>query len=169
MIINFNDFFKEIAITSHIVFRLNYKMKKMKRLIYALALTFFLFSCDDEDKDPILNASEEKLVNTIENSVWRVTLFIEDGEDETSDYTGITLNFLPAGKIEAFNGSQLLEEGTWRTLRDDGKLEFWITFTQNEILEEISDDWYVISMTETKIEMEDDNDQFIDKLTLQKQ
>ena len=63
----------------------------------------------------------------------------------------------------------MMEEGIWRTVRDDGKVEFWITFTQNEILEEISDDWYVITMTETKIEMEDDNDQFIDKLTLQRQ
>ncbi|MFC3879710.1 hypothetical protein ACFOSV_05965 [Algoriphagus namhaensis] len=140
----------------------------MKNLIYAFVLTFLLFSCDDEDKDPILNASEEELVNTVENSVWRISLFIEDGKDETSDYSGITFNFLPAGKIEAFNGGQLMEEGTWKTLRDDGKLEFWITFTQNEILEEISDDWYVLSMTATKIEMEDDNDQFIDKLTLQK-
>lgn len=140
----------------------------MKRLIYVFALTFFLSSCDEGDKDPNMLASEENLVNAVENSSWRISLFIEEGIDETSDYAGITLNFIPDGAIEAFEGGQLLERGTWRTLRDDGELEFWITFTQNELLEEISDDWFLVTMNSTEIQLMEDDDAEKDFLTLTK-
>jgi hypothetical protein len=138
----------------------------MRYLFYFLPLVFLLNSCDENDSDPVLTASEESLINAVQNGAWRITLFVEDGEDETSDYSGIRLNFLPDGKLNAANNGQAFLQGSWKTLRDDGQTELWITFVGNEKLEEISDDWYVISATDVKIELEDDNDQFIDKLTL---
>ena len=141
-------------------------MSKMKNLLYLLPLAVLFISCDEKEAEPDMLASEETLINAVQNGTWRITLFVEDGVDETSDYSGIRLNFLPDGKLEGLNSGQLLLEGNWSTLRDDGQTELWITFVGNEKLEEISDDWYVISATENKIELEDDNEEFIDKLTL---
>lgn len=138
----------------------------MKNFLYFLPLIFIFLSCEENDSEPQITASEEALINAVQNGSWRITLFVEDGIDETSDYSGISLNFLAEGKMEAETSGQLMLEGSWRTLRDDGQTELWITFVGNEKLEEISDDWYVISATDVKIELEDDNDQFIDKLTL---
>lgn len=130
----------------------------MKRLLYFLSLTCFLVACDDNDSEPNLIQNEENLVAAVENSTWLISLFIEDGENETSDYSDITLRFLDKGTVEVLESGSLIESGTWRTLRDDGRVEFWLDFSDDNRLAELSDDWYLISVSSTEIQLEEDDD-----------
>ncbi|MHA7129437.1 hypothetical protein [Algoriphagus namhaensis] len=141
----------------------------MKRLLYSLFLAFLISACDDTDSEPNLSQNEENLVESVQNSTWRISLFIEDGENETSDFSGITLRFLPNGSVEALEDGNILETGTWRTLTDDGRVEFWLDFSDDDPLDELSDDWYLISVSNTEIQLEeDDADDNDDRLTLTK-
>lgn len=115
-------------------------------------------ACDDNDSEPNLIQNEENLVEAVENSTWRISLFIEDGENETSDYSSISLRFLENGTVEALESGSLIETGTWRTLRDDGRVEFWLDFSDDVRLEELSEDWYLISVSDTEIQLEEDDD-----------
>lgn len=121
---------------------------------------------DDSSSSTIITQTQ----NTIVNGAWRVTLFSEDGSNQTSQFSNYDFAFGTNGTITANNGSNTMN-GTWTTGTDDSTPKFIINFSvTNGPFEEISEDWQILSSTSTKIELKhvSGGDGSIDLLTFEK-
>lgn len=147
----------------------------MKTTLYSLTLIALLGACSK------WQSNQKQITNISTDGTWIVSSYIDDGDDETSDYSTFRFNFLEDGVI---NATDLLSSnsnpyvGTWSITdsnsNDDDSLDdldFNINFTVSNQLDDLSDDWDIISYTETEIKLIDvsGGNGGIDYLTLTKQ
>ena len=135
------------------------KVKTNRALAFILTAGLFMLSCtkdDDPNNDPTLDQMEEK----IEAGTWKITLFEEDGIDETNHFSGYDFTFNADGSLLAQNGINSYE-GTWSisdsNSNDDSPddLHFNIYFNMSNDFEELNDDWDIITSNDVKIELID--------------
>ena len=143
-------------------------MKKyMMQMAVVLFVSLGMVACDksDDDNNDPSNTPANSVTNSyLINGSWRVSLLTDDGRDETSDYEGYTFVFGNDGKLTATRGA-VTTTGTWRTQRDDGSNELVILLsTTDRDLLELNDDWDIILSNNTKIVLQDDNDERDEKL-----
>lgn len=126
-------------------------------------------SSDDDNSDD--NSPSTSNVNTnVTSGTWRVTLFQEDGTNQTSNFNGYDFSINSNGTIVAVNGSTT-KNGNWSTYSDSGTTKFDIVFLDNNgPFEEISEDWRVLSSSASKLELKhvSGGDGSIDLLTFEK-
>lgn len=126
-------------------------------------------SSDDDSSDD--NSPSTSNVNTnVTSGTWRVTLFQEDGTNQTSNFNGYDFSINSNGTIVAVNGSTT-KNGNWSTYSDSGTTKFDIVFLDNNgPFEEISEDWRVLASTTTKLELKhvSGGDGSVDLLTFEK-
>jgi len=134
----------------------------MKKLLLLL-VTLPFFSCI-EDTD--VARTDGNLFEALVSSQWRVNFFENEGLDKTSDFSGISFNFLSSNQVEAYRGSQLLEAGSWSTSVDDGRVEFEILFSGNSILNKLSNNWYQTLLVDKRLWLREDDDDSKDLLYL---
>ena len=147
----------------------------MKTTLYSLTLLALLGACSK------WQSNQNQITNISTDGTWIVSSYIDDGDDETSDYSTFRFNFLEDGVL---NATDLLSSnsnpyvGTWSITdsnsNDDDSLDdldFNINFTVSNKLDDLSDDWDIISYTETEIKLIDvsGGNGGIDYLTLTKQ
>lgn len=125
---------------------------------------------NDEDDNNSSSAIISQTQNTLVNGAWRVTLFSEDGSNQTSQFSNYDFVFGTNGSLIADNGSTTMN-GTWTTGTDDSTPKFIINFSAtNGPFEEISEDWRILSTTATRVELKhvSGGDGSIDLLTFEK-
>jgi hypothetical protein len=147
----------------------------MKTTLYSLTLLALLGACSK------WQSNQKQITNISTDGTWIVSSYIDDGDDETSDYSTFRFNFLEDGVL---NATDLLSSnsnpyvGTWSITdsnsNDDDSLDdldFNINFTVSNQLDDLSDDWDIISFTDTEIKLIDvsGGNGGIDYLTLSKQ
>ncbi len=98
----------------------------------------------------------ELLTGVITEGTWQVASYNDNGEDKTSDYTGFSLAFSEDGAVLATNGSDEVQ-GTWSEVTDDGRQELVMDFGVAEPFDEFNDDWEIVEVSETRIELRDDD------------
>jgi len=120
---------------------------------------------------------KKQTINKIEDSIvegeWKVTLYEDDGNNETSDYTDYLFKFDSDGSLTVQPGMLTVTYfGTWKVEKDSDHVDFILNFASPipANLEDLSDDWEVLSQSKTKLELEDvsGGDGSIDKLTFEK-
>lgn len=133
-------------------------MKKLK-IFSVLALVFLLnvasmCSNDDDDTVPVLDPAQVSA--TISSGSWRVTQFIDSGNDHTGNFSGYNFTFNSNGTISATNGGTT-HNGTW-SIDNDGSnddsqsdLDFNIAFSSPANFAELTEDWHFNLYTPTKI------------------
>ena len=104
---------------------------------------------------------KKKQMKTIKNDMvegtWKVTLYSDDGENETSDFSGDTFTFKSDGTVTV-SGTHPMN-GTWSVDKDNSDddsndhIEFTLSFAAP--LDELSDDWHVECHTDTRLELKD--------------
>jgi hypothetical protein len=149
-------------------------MKKLI-LIPALLCLFMLnvastCSSDDDDNSNGNSPSTSTVTDNTTSGTWRVTLFQEDGSNQTSNFNGYNFSINSNGTIVAVNGSTT-KNGNWSTYSDSGSTKFDIVFLDNNgPFEEISEDWRVLSSTTSKLELKHTSggDGSVDFLTFEK-
>lgn len=95
------------------------------------------------DPDP------EELRNIMESGTWYVDTFLDDGDDETSDFNGYDFTFLSNGNIIATNGSENVA-GEWEITVDSSELR--LDFDMDSPLNSADDHFYrVFEYSETEI------------------
>ena len=148
-------------------------MKKLK-LIPILALVFMLnvaSMCSSDDDSSSSSSSSPTQVNTnVTNGTWRVTLYNEEGNIQTSNFSGYGFTFASEGALTAVNGSTT-QSGIWSTYTDSGSTKMELLFNAtNGSFESISEDWNVLSSSATKIQLKhiSGGDGSIDFLTFEK-
>ena len=141
----------------------------MKNRIFVatiLTLSLILTSCSSDDTMTIDNTVLIKQIkDNVESGTWHITSYVDSGQNETNDYTGYNFTFNANGTLTASNGSNTIN-GTWSVTEDDddsnddtsndnNDVDFNISFTSPPNFEELSDDWDIVSITNTKIDLID--------------
>lgn len=140
-------------------------MKKLSLFILLLGL----FSCDlDGNENTNLdNITASELTDDLTiSSGLRVVQFIEDGQDETSDYSGFIFQFSDNGTVRASQGNIEIS-GTYRVFRDDGKTELAMIFPSDSILNEFTDDWYFSNKSNNQLTFEDNDEDGLSRLVFE--
>jgi hypothetical protein len=112
-------------------------------------------ACNNDDANP---SNQSKIENIAKSGTWRITYFYDTDKEETTNFTGY--NFTFGSTLTATNGVNT-HTGTWSITdsnsNDDSMddLHFNIAFTAPPDFEDLSDDWDIIEVTETKIKLTD--------------
>lgn len=131
---------------------------KIKLLTFIIAGLFFV-SCSNDDDDRQVS-TESEIESNLQKGNWRITKFVDSGDDETNHFTGYVFTFNSSGILDASNGTNNYE-GTWSVTdsnsNDDSvdDLDFNINFNLTNDFEDLNDDWDIISQSSTKIELID--------------
>ncbi len=96
--------------------------------------------------------------DTVTSGTWRVTLFTDSGNDETSDFAGYIFSFNNNGTMTATKNS-VSQNGSWHVDNSSNKfiIDLGPKVDSNKPLGELTDDWKIISATDTEIKLTDDN------------
>lgn len=145
----------------------------MKRVFFyglLLMLNFSLMSSmcssDDDDGSPNDNSQQiAQIQNTAESGTWRITNFVDSGQNETSDFAGYNFSFNSDGTLVATNGSNTVS-GTWSVTDDDSSdddssssddIDFNIFFPvpESNNFEDLNDHWDIVTTSSNRIELID--------------
>lgn len=148
------------------------KSKHLLSIFSALFMSLLLFSCssDDDSSSGDSSAIIVQLENSIVSGTWRVSNFVEDGSNQTSNFEGFVFTFGTSGSVTANNGSTT-KTGTWITGTDDSTPKLILFFSDNNgPFEEISEDWRIENTTSSTINLRhvSGGDGSIDLLTFTK-
>ncbi|MGC4036381.1 MAG: hypothetical protein QM764_10480 [Chitinophagaceae bacterium] len=130
----------------------------MKKQLILLAFSFVLFSCHKDDNN---NNNAD-----ISQGTWRVTLFTDSGNDETSDFTGYEFTFANSGVLSAIRGA-ITTNGTW-SRGSKFNIDLGVKSDSNKPLGELTDDWKILSISSNEIKLGDDNASSGESLTFTK-
>ncbi len=146
-----------------------------KNVLIALIFAGIFSACTKDDVNNIPEAQEIRI--TVQSGNWRLTKMIDSGIDETTDFTGYIFTFSENGILTAVRENNT-QTGRWSVINerdsDDSKddIEFNISFAVPETndFDELNDDWDIISISETTIELidRDDDGEPSDFLTFQR-
>jgi len=136
----------------------------MKKTVYALVFAVSaLMSCSSQTGD---NSNTSQVVTA---GNWRVSLFTDSGNNETSNYTGYSFTFSTNGTISAVStGNSRM--GTWSVSTSSNKfiVDLGVKNDPANVLGELSDDWKILSSSATEIRLGDDNASSNEFLTFSK-
>ena len=134
---------------------------KSKIALYFL-INFFIFnsivSCDSEDL-PLVK--ELTVAERMTSGTWKISNFTYKGNNKTADYNGVSFDF-DAISVALNNTGTLPVAGGWSVI-DEGfegapELVFILTLTSVEPrFTSISDDWKIISSSNTELKLKDEN------------
>ena len=119
-------------------------------ILLCLAGLFSLASCSNDDSSD--DNSVTNVQNTVQAGTWRITSFIDSGDDETNHFNGFSFTFAGNNVLTASNGTSTYT-GTW-SIDDDNSnddsiddLHFNILFNLSNDFEDLNEDWHFISRT----------------------
>lgn len=96
----------------------------------------------------------QALQDVLIDGQWFVALYLDDGNNETSDYNGYELTFDSNGTVVASDGSNILN-GTWLVTGSSSSLDLVLDFGSQIPFDEFNDDWDVLAFTNTSVQLED--------------
>jgi hypothetical protein len=141
---------------------INNKQKVMKRKLFlpafllSLIAGFVSTSCSNSGDDQA-DLQQAIVQENLQSGEWRITSFIDSGKDETSHFNGYTFRFDQNGSLISTNGN-LTYTGSWSITDSnsnddspDTDIDFNILFTGDNHFEDLSEDWHIVSQSETKI------------------
>jgi hypothetical protein len=96
-------------------------------------------------------SANQDLENVLVDGTWQVVSYMDDGQNETDDFDGYQFKFNGDGSITVTNGSTV--EGTWSV--QNAGTELVMDFGTAIPLDELNDEWDVVSFTASRIELED--------------
>ncbi len=117
--------------------------------ISMLVLMIATASCKKDD-----NSGSTPSINfTIQQGKWKVTTYIDNGNNETNHYTNYEFQFNSNGSVTASKqGSNV--SGTWSNGNDDSQQKLILNFSTAPF-DELNDDWHIVSQSSSQIRLED--------------
>jgi hypothetical protein len=123
-------------------------MKTLKIIILSLFILSGLSNCKKAE-DSFAGSAP----NNLTGNKWKVSLFQENGFDETSRFYGYEFQFLSNGNLTATIGSQTYI-GYWYRSNVDDEVYLVIDFPQMTSFQEINDEWHMVVMNATTVHLE---------------
>lgn len=138
---------------------------KTFKLISILSLVFVInlaFMCSDDD-DNNNTADPTPVINTVTSGTWRITLYEDNGMNETNNYSNYIFTFnsngvLTASKSASYNGTWSVTASNSNDDNPENDLDFNIAFVApapTAFTDDLTDDWDIISYTATRIQLID--------------
>jgi len=93
--------------------------------------------------------NNDDLKDTITTGTWRVSYFVENGDEDTSLFHGYVFTFKPDGAVSVIRPSLPLAPGTWNEYNNDNRLT--LDFGQSGLLERLNEDWVVARVDDNAI------------------
>ncbi|REJ80548.1 MAG: hypothetical protein DWQ44_06240 [Bacteroidetes bacterium] len=125
-------------------------MKSLGQL--SLIFTFFLLLFSACKKDEGTSPSNDP-GNIIQSGQWRISLFMEDGNDETSHFSGYVFTFSSDGSAKAEkSGSRV--NGSWSKGTDNSTPKLNLHFGNNDPWRELNEDWHILEENSSIIRLE---------------
>jgi hypothetical protein len=104
---------------------------------------------------------QEDIKSNTTVGTWKVTKYVDSGNDETIKFNGSTFTFSDGGTATVTDSKGFTTAGSW-TIHDSNSkddtqddLHFVLSFPANSRAEELNDDWDFISQSNTKLELTD--------------
>lgn len=118
-----------------------------------LLILLGLFSCTSDDDVMV----KDSIISIVKMGTWRITYFWDTDKDETDHFTGYNFTFGDGDVLTATNGANTYT-GTWSIFDNSSSnssddLDFVIAFAAPPDFEELSEDWEIIEINETKIQL----------------
>ncbi|TYA57369.1 hypothetical protein FVF61_05225 [Formosa maritima] len=119
---------------------------------------------DDDDVSPNNNSGQiQQIENQVESGTWRITSFIDSGQDETSDFNGFNFAFQSNGTLIASHNSGSNLTGSWSITdsnsnddsSDDIDFNIFFNVPDSNNFEDLNDDWDIISHSDNTIQLRD--------------
>lgn len=148
----------------------------MTNILKTFAILFVLISCANDDDSPSdSNANVNQVVNTLTGATWRVTLYDEEGDNQTDHFTGYNFTFEGSNVLTASNGTNSYT-GIW-SVNENGSnddspsdVDVNIAFASPENFAELTEDWHILDRTDSRIRLRhiSGGDGSVDLLTFEK-
>ncbi len=130
------------------------------RIILGMFLTILtvITSCTTDDNAGIIidTSNIQQMSETAKSGIWRITSFIDSGKNETANFTGYDFTFNDNGTLTASNNSNTIN-GTWSVRNGSSSssndVDFDIAFASPNNFEELSEDWDIVSISNSKIDL----------------
>jgi|TARA_R110000787_G_scaffold86285_8_gene184064 hypothetical protein len=129
-------------------------------LLVITSFFFIIASCSSDDTNSTEAILQSQVQTNAEDGTWRITKFIDSGDDETNHFNDYNFTFNSSGVVNATNGTNNYN-GAWSVTDSNSSsnssddLDFNISFASPPDFEELSDDWDFISQSSAKIELID--------------
>lgn len=125
----------------------------------ASILEFANSSCEPTgETDPALIAFNENLVG----DAWSISNLTDNGQNETFEFNNVSFTFNEDGSVVAQRNAQS-RTGQWNSTIDNAQIELILNFNGPALLNDLSEDWDVVTSSSTDISLEDvdggENDQ----------
>ena len=135
----------------------NLKITQMKKLLFFAGLIGLIATGCSSSDDSSGSVTAANVISTVTQGTWRVTLFSEDGNDHTSDFTGYGFTFTDSGVLTAANGTNTYN-GEWLVTNgsdDDNPsdIDFYVFFASPAAFAELTEDYTILERTSTKIRL----------------
>ena len=137
-------------------------MKRLKLIPLLLCTVVLMIAsgCSSSDDN---STPATPVINIVKNGSWKVTSFIDSGNDETAHFTGYSFTFAAPNVLRATNGTAT-HTGVWSVTRDDSDdddsisddLDFNILFNSLSLpadFSELNEDWEIVSYSSTTISL----------------
>jgi hypothetical protein len=143
------------------------KNRKIVNLAIIVLLTATFIACSEDDNSPSNDdnnnntaAEIQQTSNLMMSGDWVITNFNDSGQNETSDFNGYVFSFNSDGSLVATNGNTEVS-GTWSIVddssnddsNDNDDIDFNIFFSSPDEFSELSEDWDIVSKSDTRIEL----------------
>lgn len=137
------------------------KLSKIFLVLGFIIIINTTLMCSNDDApvvfpNPISNSVQ--VINTVSTGTWRIVFYEDSGVNETNQFSGFNFTFGGSNVLTATNGTATYT-GSWSvTSSSDSSndLDFNIAFTTPaNFNDELTDDWDILSRSNTKLELID--------------
>lgn len=100
-------------------------------------------------------SNQQTISEVVVQGTWKVSLFMDEGHDETYEFNGYTFVFNQNGSLIATKNS-MNTNGNWESYPHDGNTKFEIEFPGsggNEALHYLEEDWIVLEYNASSIKL----------------
>jgi len=95
----------------------------MKKLVTAFCFILFLSAC----KKTVEKIQENAIISAMTDGQWRITSFVQNGADITTDFTGYKFQYYSNRTVDAIKNGAVEKTGTWDG--DPSTMMTWANFT----------------------------------------
>ena len=132
-------------------------MKKLLLIPTLLCVLMLNVKCSSSDDNSSTNPTA--VINTATSGTWRITSFVDSGNDETNHFTNYNFTFATGNVLTATNGPNTYT-GSWSVTSDDsgddnpsGDVDFNILFASPADFADLTEDWHIVSYSATTISL----------------
>ena len=140
----------------------------MKNRILKSCLIFFatvsLIACSEDDSSNDNNVDLTQARTDAQSGKWRVSNFVDSGQNETADFNGYEFDFRADGSVVATNGNTTYT-GTWSITDssssgddspdDDPDFNLFFPVPEDDDFDDLNDDWDIVSISSSVIDLID--------------